>query len=56
MAALAQNGDGFRTDQASAADDDDLHDLPSLVDKQNAATRKIIRVRRNGEKSWTFNA
>src|SRR5262249_9617807 len=32
MAALAQNGDGLRADQASAADDDDLHDLPSLVD------------------------
>ena len=32
MAALAQNGDGLRADQAGAADDDDLHDLPSLVD------------------------
>src|SRR5262249_45388528 len=30
--ALAQNGDGLRADQASAADDDDLHGLPSLVD------------------------
>ena len=25
MAALAQNGDGLRADQAGAADDDDLH-------------------------------
>jgi hypothetical protein len=25
VAALAQNGDGLRADQASAADDDDLH-------------------------------
>src|SRR5215211_5790631 len=31
-AALAQNGDGLRADQAGAADDDDLHGLPSLVD------------------------
>ena len=32
VAALAQNGDGLRADQAGAADDDDLHGLPSLVD------------------------
>src|SRR5215475_5369271 len=32
VAALAQNGDGLRADQAGAADDDDLHDLASLVD------------------------
>src|SRR6516165_8716199 len=32
VAALAQNGDGLRTDQACAADDDDLHGLASLVD------------------------
>jgi hypothetical protein len=32
VAALAQNGDGLRADQAGAADDDDLHSLPSLVD------------------------
>src|ERR1700693_2389907 len=32
VAALTQNGDGLRADQASAADDDDLHGLPSLVD------------------------
>jgi hypothetical protein len=29
VAALAQNGDGLRADQARAADDDDLHGLPS---------------------------
>src|SRR5215469_11642611 len=28
VAALAQNGDGPRADQAGAADDDDLHRLP----------------------------
>jgi hypothetical protein len=33
VAALAQNGDGLRADQAGAADDDDLHGLPSLVDE-----------------------
>src|SRR5215831_8611575 len=32
VAALAQNGDGLRADQAGATDDDDLHGLPSLVD------------------------
>src|SRR5262245_17974858 len=32
VAALAQNGNGLRADQAGAADDDDLHGLPSLVD------------------------
>jgi hypothetical protein len=32
VAALAQNGDGLRADQAGAADDDDLHGLRSLVD------------------------
>src|SRR6266536_2574135 len=31
VAALAQNGDGLRADQARAADDDDLHGLPSLL-------------------------
>src|SRR6516164_10472793 len=30
VTALAQNGDGFRADQAGAADDDDLHGLPPL--------------------------
>jgi len=30
VATLAQNGDGLRADQAGAADDDDLHGLPSL--------------------------
>jgi hypothetical protein len=32
VAALAQNGDGLRADQAGAPDNDDLHDLPSVVD------------------------
>jgi hypothetical protein len=32
VAALAQNGNGLRADQAGAADDDHLHGLPSLVD------------------------
>ena len=32
VAALVQNGDGLRADQAGAADNDDLHGLPSLVD------------------------
>ena len=30
MAALAQNGDGLRADQAGAANDDDLHGYPRL--------------------------
>src|SRR5215813_8516329 len=32
VAALAQNGDGLRADQASAADDDDLHGSHSVID------------------------
>ena len=32
VAALAQNRDRFRADQAGAADDDDLQGLGSLVD------------------------
>ena len=32
VADLAQNGDGLRADEAGAADHDDLHGLPSLVD------------------------
>jgi hypothetical protein len=32
VAALVQNGDGLRADQAGAADDDDFHGLPSLFD------------------------
>ena len=35
VATLAQNGDDLRADQAGAADDDDLHGLPSLVDVGN---------------------
>ena len=33
MAALAQDGDGLRADQAGAADDDDLHEplLPFVI-------------------------
>jgi hypothetical protein len=34
VAALAQNGDGLRADQAGAADHDDLHGV-SLVDDWN---------------------
>src|SRR5215469_14362982 len=30
VAALAKDGDGLRADQAGAADDDDLHNLPLL--------------------------
>jgi len=30
---LAQNGNSLRADQASAADDDNLHSLPSLIDE-----------------------
>src|SRR5262245_34934880 len=30
VAALAQNGNGLRADQAGAADDDDLHGFPPL--------------------------
>jgi hypothetical protein len=32
VTSLAQNGDGLRADQAGAADDDDFHDLPRVVD------------------------
>src|SRR3984885_3108407 len=32
VAALAQDGDRLRADQAGAADDDDLHELTSVVD------------------------
>jgi hypothetical protein len=32
VATLAQNCDRLRANQAGAADDDDLHGLPSLVD------------------------
>jgi hypothetical protein len=31
VAALAQNGDGLRADQAGATNDDDLHGLTFLV-------------------------
>src|SRR5262249_39908589 len=31
VATPAHNGDGLPTDQTGAADDDDLHDSPSLV-------------------------
>jgi hypothetical protein len=31
VAALAQNGDGLRADEAGAADDDDFHGLPPLA-------------------------
>jgi hypothetical protein len=39
VAALAQNGDGLRADQAGAADDDDLHGLSSLVDDWRPSNR-----------------
>ena len=29
MAALAQNGDGLRADQAGTSNDDEIHSLPS---------------------------
>jgi hypothetical protein len=41
VAPLAQNGDGLRADQAGAADDDDLHDLPSLVGRCESRTRPL---------------
>jgi hypothetical protein len=46
VAAPAQNGDGLRTDQASAADDDDLHGLPSLVDHGDNVTFKCWNFKR----------
>ena len=52
VAALAQNGDGLRADQAGPADDDDLHGLPSLVDDAKAErghSKNNSRVRRNRE-------
>jgi hypothetical protein len=35
VAALTQNGDGLRADQAGAADDDDLHGYPPLSTTPN---------------------
>ena len=37
MSALAQNGDGLRADQASTANDDNLHGFTSLVDDRRPA-------------------
>ena len=34
VAALAQNGDGLRTDQAGSADDDNLHEMTSCWSRQ----------------------
>ena len=42
VAGLAQNGDGLRADQAGAADDDDLHDLPFLVDGLRPFARRAV--------------
>src|SRR5262249_34842147 len=49
VAALAQNGDGLRADQAGAADDDDLHDLASLVDDWRTPKRVRIQVKTSRE-------
>src|SRR5262245_25031839 len=43
VAALAQNGDGLRADQAGAAVDDDLHGLLSLVDDWRPLKRMQVR-------------
>ena len=42
MAALAQNGDGLRADQAGAADDDDLHGFTSHDGFETTATPKPL--------------
>src|SRR5262249_34081539 len=41
VAALAQHGDGLRADEAGAADNDDLHGLPSLVDESMKPDRLL---------------
>src|SRR5262249_49179829 len=43
VAALAQNGNGLRADQAGAAVDDDLHGLLSLVDDWRPLKRMQVR-------------
>ena len=59
MAALAQNGDGLRADQAGAPDNDDFHDLPPLVDDFKAAnpgvnTQAVGLVQLNSATLWVF--
>ena len=49
MAALAQNGDGLRADQAGAANDDDIHSLPSLVDDWRLLNGFEMQVRKTRE-------
>src|SRR6267142_3121932 len=49
MAALAQNGDGLRADQAGAADHDDLHGLTSLVDDWRPLNGFRMQVRTSQE-------
>src|SRR5262249_14960597 len=55
MAATAQNGDGLRADQAGAADDDDLHDLPPL---SMTGDRMQVRITRehNAKTEGTISA
>ena len=60
MAALAQNGDGLRADQAGAANDDDLNGdnflyaaaLPDRIGAQlssaNNALQPLMKARRSG--------
>src|SRR5215831_6962503 len=51
VTALAQNRDGLRADQAGAANDDDLHGLPSVVDDRCPPRRicPFIRASRQDE-------
>src|SRR5215475_14345668 len=50
VAALAQNGNGLRADQAGAADDDDLHGLPlsTRVTPRTLLTHVITQLRVSG--------
>jgi hypothetical protein len=45
MAALTQNGNGLRADQAGAADDDDLHVMTPEFDP---ATLLSVQLAQNG--------
>jgi hypothetical protein len=49
VAALAQNGDGLRADQAGAADDDDFHGLPPLANDRNALEWVRMQVRKKSD-------
>src|SRR5262245_7350891 len=44
VAALAQNGDGLRADQAGATDDDDLHSLHSQLELRAYETLSLTHV------------